>query len=124
VPEDLKSLSIYSDYDLIRKVLHHLTGNSLKFTVQGSISLGLNRKENAVSIFVQDTGIGIAENAQKYVFDSFMQEDFSSTRLYEGSGLGLSIVNGIVKLLGGEITLASTKGKGTLFSFTVPINSR
>jgi signal transduction histidine kinase len=77
-----------------------------------------------ITLYVKDTGIGIAENAQKYVFDSFIQEDFSSTRLYEGSGLGLSIVKGIVTLLGGEIHLSSTKGIGTTFSFTLPIDTK
>ena len=78
--------------------------------------------EGKLSLYVKDTGIGIAANAQKYVFDSFMQEDFSSTRMYEGSGLGLSIVKGIVNLLGGDISVSSTKGKGSKFNITLPIS--
>ncbi len=120
VPEAFRELFLYSDYELIRKILSHLVSNSLKFTEKGSVLIGLNHENDQISIFVKDTGIGIAENAHQYVFDSFMQEDFSSTRLYEGSGLGLAIVKGIVTLLGGDISLTSVKGEGTTFNFTIP----
>jgi signal transduction histidine kinase len=123
VPEELKKINIYSDYNLIFKIFNHLVGNSLKFTVRGSICIGFSREKKCLSFFVKDTGIGIAENALQYVFDSFMQEDFSSTRIYEGSGLGLSIVKGIVTLLGGTLNLSSTKGEGTTIHFTIPIGT-
>ena len=123
VPEELKRMNIRSDYNLIYKIFNHLVGNSLKFTVRGSICIGLSREKEYLSFFVKDTGIGIAENALQYVFDSFMQEDFSSTRMYEGSGLGLSIVKGIVTLLGGTMNLSSIKGEGTTFHFTIPIGT-
>ena len=123
IPEELTKLSVYTDYDLIRKVFNHLIGNSLKFTVKGNIWIGMSVENDMVKLYVRDTGIGIGENAQKYVFDSFMQEDFSSTRMYEGSGLGLSIVKGIVSILGGEITMSSGKGEGTTFYFTIPIGT-
>jgi len=116
IPDELKKLSVYSDYDLIRKVFNHLIGNSLKFTEKGNIWIGMSIENDKAKLFVKDTGIGIGENAQKYVFDSFMQEDFSSTRMYEGSGLGLSIVKGIGSILGGEISLTSVKGEGTTFT--------
>jgi PAS domain S-box-containing protein len=122
VPDDLKNFMVRSDYDLIHKVFNHLISNSLKFTKRGSIAVGMSLGKDHVILYVKDTGIGIAENAQKYVFDTFMQEDFSSTRMYEGSGLGLAIVKGIITLLGGEITLSSTKGVGTTFSFTIPVD--
>lgn len=83
--------------------------------------MGFSRLDGFCRFFVRDTGIGIAEEAKKYVFDSFMQEDFSSTRMYEGSGLGLSIVKGIVTLLGGEVSLHSVKGEGTTMNFTIPV---
>jgi PAS domain S-box-containing protein len=118
IPGNLRQLSLNSDPDLIRKVLHHLVGNALKFTLNGSIQVGIESNEGKVTIYVRDTGIGISEEAQKLIFDSFMQEDFSSTRQYEGSGLGLFIVKGIVTLLHGEITVTSTKGKGSEFILT------
>ncbi len=123
IPEELKYQTISSDYDLIHKIFTHLVGNAIKFTEKGSISVGFNRENDDLVFYVKDSGIGIAEHAQNIVFDSFMQEDLTSTRLYEGSGLGLSIVKGIVKLLGGDITLSSTKGIGTIFYFSIPIYS-
>lgn len=124
VPDGLSQLTVFSDYELIRKVLNHLVGNSLKFTEAGSITIGLNLENNKVLLSVKDTGIGIVEEARESVFDSFMQEDFSSTRTYQGSGLGLSIVKGIVTLLGGEISLTSRKGKGTTFYISLPVNEK
>ena len=124
VPVRLKQTTLYSDPELIHKIFNHLVSNSIKFTEKGNIYIGLIVEPDHLTMYVKDTGIGIAENAQKYIFDSFMQEDFSSTRMYEGSGLGLSIVKGIVTLLGGEITLFSTKGKGSTFNITFPIDSK
>ncbi|MEI7420510.1 MAG: histidine kinase N-terminal 7TM domain-containing protein [Prolixibacteraceae bacterium] len=120
IPPNLRKMHLHSDVDLIRKALNHLISNSLKFTNMGKIVVGFNRIDGYCKFYVSDTGIGIAEEAKKYVFDSFMQEDFSSTRMYEGSGLGLSIVKGIITLLGGEVTLQSVKGEGTTMNFTIP----
>ncbi|MCK9410872.1 MAG: ATP-binding protein [Prolixibacteraceae bacterium] len=120
IPAQLKQTTIYSDPELIYKILNHLVGNALKFTERGSIAIGLRMDEDYLTLFVRDTGIGIAENVQESIFDSFMQEDFSSTRLYEGSGLGLSIVKGIVTLLGGKIKLLSNKGQGSVFNISLP----
>jgi len=122
IPPELRQMSLHSDSDLIRKVLNHLIANSLKFTETGRVVIGLNRENGSCRFYVRDTGIGIAEEATKYVFESFMQEDLSSTRMYEGSGLGLSIVKGIVTLLGGEVSLHSVKGEGTTFYFTIPLD--
>jgi len=122
IPVQLEQTTINSDPELIHKILTHLVGNALKFTERGSIVVGLKTEEEYLTLTVQDTGIGIAENVQESIFDSFMQEDFSSTRLYEGSGLGLSIVKGIVTLLGGKIKLFSSKGQGTIFNVSLPIS--
>lgn len=121
VPVALKHLSMYSDPHLIHKIFSHLVGNSVKFTEQGFIRIGFAKEGDRLNFFVSDSGIGIAESAQKFIFESFMQEDFSSTRTYEGSGLGLSIVKGIVSLLGGEVELRSEKNKGSTFVVSMPI---
>jgi signal transduction histidine kinase len=122
VPANLRQTTIYSDRDLVHKILNHLVGNAIKFTEKGNILVGLKVDDERLILYVKDSGIGISENAQEFIFDSFMQEDFSSTRLYEGSGLGLSIVKGIVTLLGGEITLLSHKGHGSIFNIILPKN--
>ncbi len=122
VPPNLRQTTIYSDPDLLHKILNHLVGNAIKFTEKGNITIGLKVVDEQLTLYVKDSGIGISESAQEFIYDSFMQEDFSSTRLYEGSGLGLAIVKGIVTLLGGEITLFSNKGNGSIFNITLPNN--
>ncbi len=122
VPPVLRQTTIFSDPDLVHKILNHLVGNAIKFTEKGNIIVGLKVDGDRLTLYVKDSGIGISESAREFIFDSFMQEDFSSTRLYEGSGLGLTIVKGIVTLLGGEITLYSHKGHGSIFNITLPNN--
>ena len=111
-----------SDYELLRKVLHHLVDNAIKFTRQGTVDLGFEIKGNELEFFVKDTGLGISQEAQATIFDNFWQENLSDTRGHEGSGIGLSIVKGILQLLGGRIWLESTKGKGSSFYFTIPLD--
>jgi PAS domain S-box-containing protein len=113
-------LILDSDPELIGKILHYLLDNAIKFTTAGSIACGYRLKEGFVEFLVQDTGKGIAPEMLNAIFDVFTQEDTSDTRGYEGSGLGLSIANGLVKLLGGAISATSEKGKGSIFAFTVP----
>lgn len=118
-PQEL-SLHVNSDFELLFKALSHLVGNALKFTHYGEIVFGLEVKDVSVLFFVKDTGVGIAPSAQKLIFDKFMQENMSNTRVYEGSGLGLSIVKEIVNLLGGKVWFESTKGEGSSFYFNIP----
>ncbi len=73
--------------------------------------------------FVKDSGIGIAEDARDLIFERFMQEDISATRAFDGSGLGLSIIKGILKLIRATFRLESVKGEGTSFYFSLPFNS-
>jgi CheY-like chemotaxis protein len=109
------------------QVLSNLFNNAIKFTEQGEISLlidviGLSETNALIRFKVKDTGIGIAKDKQGHLFEAFSQADISMTRKYGGSGLGLSICQQIVKLLGGEITLKSDLGKGCEFSFVLPFS--
>jgi len=113
-------ITIYSDPVLIRKLFNIIFDNALKFTRKGSVSCGYKLTDGFVEFFVKDTGIGIAAEKLDSIFKIFTQEDYSDTRGYEGSGIGLSIANGLVNLLGGNITVESEKGKGALFVFTIP----
>ncbi len=117
---DNTDLTLESDPELISRILNALLDNAMKFTASGSICCGLALKEGFVEIFVQDTGKGIAPNKLDAIFNIFTQEDPSSTRGHEGSGLGLSIASGLVKMLGGTITVQSKEGKGSTFAFTLP----
>lgn len=119
-----KEIQLHTDVNLLKKILNHLIDNAIKFTSQGSITVGFQVKDRFVHLFVRDTGTGISEENKKNIFDSFMQEDLSNTRGFEGSGLGLTIAKGMVELLGGKIWLDTEKGNGTTFYFSVPEGSR
>jgi PAS domain S-box-containing protein len=115
-----QTFQIESDQTLLRNVLTQLIDNAIKFTDQGSVTIGLERQGDQLEFFVKDTGIGIDKKSQAGIFDAFVQESASTTRVYEGSGLGLTITKGLVKLLGGEIRLESAKGGGSSFYITIP----
>ncbi|MDA3891823.1 MAG: hybrid sensor histidine kinase/response regulator [Salinivirgaceae bacterium] len=120
VPSFAEDFQTISDSTLIFKIADHLVSNALKFTKEGGITIGYTVKESMVVFFIKDTGVGIPTEAQQQMYDYFMQGDTSDTRGYEGSGLGLSIAQGLVKLLKGEIWCESEKGKGSTFYFTIP----
>ncbi|MCG8637256.1 MAG: ATP-binding protein [Desulfobacterales bacterium] len=116
---------VIGDPTHLRQVLANLTGNALKFTdAGGEIFLNV-LKENSpdglvVRFEVRDTGIGIPEDKQESIFDSFSQADTSTTRKYGGTGLGITISKQLVELMGGNIGVASREGEGSTFRFTVP----
>jgi PAS domain S-box-containing protein len=114
------SVKINSDRELLQKVMEHLLNNAIKFTPQGKIIFGYSRQDNGLTFYVKDTGIGISSEAMETIFEAFRQEDISTTRAYEGSGLGLSISKGIIQKLGGSIWLESEKEKGTTVHFYLP----
>jgi len=116
---------IESDRLRIDQVLRNLLSNALKFTTKGSIDLHVKKhseKPDFIIFSVKDTGIGIAEDKQKIIFEAFQQADGSTKRKFGGTGLGLSISREIARLLGGELALKSEVNKGSEFSFTIPVH--
>lgn len=111
---------IYTDGDLLSKILFQLVDNAVKFTEKGTITIGVERKEDDYLFRVSDTGIGISDEFKNQIYDFFIQVDNSVTRKFEGSGIGLSIAKGFVNLLGGNIWVESEKGVGSTFYFTLP----
>ncbi|MBN2610503.1 MAG: PAS domain S-box protein [Bacteroidales bacterium] len=112
---------INADPNRLRQILTNLIGNSFKFTDTGFIEFGYKKtRNNYLHFFVKDTGIGIASDKLKVIFDRFIQADSSSTRKYGGSGLGLAISKGFAELLGGQMWAESEEGKGSIFHFTIP----
>ncbi|XPV77028.1 MAG: response regulator [Desulfovibrio sp.] len=114
---------VVGDPARLRQVLINLVGNAIKFTTSGKITvvlrrLWVNSEELMVEVAVTDTGIGIPPEQQAQIFKRFTQGDSSSSRAYEGSGLGLSISKHLVGLLGGEIRVESSSGKGSSFVFS------
>jgi signal transduction histidine kinase/DNA-binding response OmpR family regulator/HPt (histidine-containing phosphotransfer) domain-containing protein len=116
---------LQGDPNRLRQVLVNLVGNAVKFTTQGSISLsvGLENPPDAgvIRFEVADTGIGIPENKRNLLFQPFSQADASTARRFGGSGLGLSIVAGLVRMLGGKVDFTSEEGRGSTFWFTAAL---
>lgn len=116
-------LIIVSDENRLIQIFEGLLNNALKFTQEGRIEFGIKRiNEFSVNLFVSDTGIGIAKEQHKVIFERFRQVDEAITRKYGGNGLGLAIVNEILKLLNGTINVESEIGKGSTFMFELPLS--
>jgi signal transduction histidine kinase len=110
----------------IRQILINLVGNAIKFTHDGHVSLRVkselvDHERVTVDFSVEDTGIGIAPEQQRNVFEAFTQADSSTTRRYGGTGLGLAICTRLARLMGGEISLHSELGRGSTFQVRVPM---
>ncbi|MEW6765308.1 MAG: ATP-binding protein [Pseudomonadota bacterium] len=114
---------VRGDPTRLQQVLNNLLGNAIKFTEQGSVSLGLARKEQSLRFEVKDTGIGIPATRLPELFQPFTQVDSSHTRRYGGTGLGLAICRRLVESMTGTIGVESTPGKGTLFWFELPLRA-
>jgi len=112
---------MWSDRKKIAKILASLLSNAYKFTHEGEVRVELEVLEDRVIFSVQDTGIGIPPEAQRFVFDEFRQVDGSITRRYGGSGLGLALARRLARLLGGDIVLVSTPSVGSTFRVEIPL---
>lgn len=108
---------ICGDDHRIRQIMINLMGNAVKFTQDGGIILSGELKDNLITISVKDSGVGIPKKRQKAIFEAFEQTD-SGVRSEAGTGLGLAISQNMARLMGGEISVTSTPGKGSTFTFT------
>ena len=133
IADDLPAV-LHTDTQRVEQILKNLLSNAFKFTEQGSVALEVRRPEaklelqrssldrgNAIAFSVIDTGIGIEPSKFKDIFEAFQQEDGSIDRHYGGTGLGLTIARKFAHLLGGEIHVASQKGKGSRFTLVLPV---
>lgn len=117
--EDVQPVLV-TDKAKVRQVLSGLLLNAVKYTDKGEITLGYELSDEGILLFVADTGMGIPENEQPYVFDRFFRGDQAQHRAIRGNGLGLSIAKGLVELMQGSISLQSAVDVGTLFRFNLP----
>ena len=119
---------VVGDPGKLRQVLINLVGNAVKFTPKGEVSVSVSADEDGsgarrLSFAVTDTGIGIPAGKLDRIFEPFTQADGSTTRQFGGTGLGLTISQRMVQLMGGTITVESVEGKGSIFRFSVPLRA-
>mgnify|MGYP001026478626 CR=1 FL=1 len=120
--KEAEEVQITSDRRRVKQILMNLVSNSVKFTDKGFIEINITPlKNHTVSADVKDTGIGIHKEKLKILFNPFQQIDMTSTKKYEGTGLGLYLSKKIVTHLHGDISVKSKPGKGSTFTFILPI---
>ena len=118
-----KDSFIKTDREKLYAILTNLIKNAIKFTNDGSIEFGCERKGDYLEFFVKDTGLGISDSQKKIIFERFRQANDTISRTHEGSGLGLAISKAYVEILGGNIWVESKEGKGSTFYFTLPFHT-
>ncbi|WP_129590055.1 ATP-binding protein [Gloeocapsopsis dulcis] len=111
---------VYVDREMWEKIVFNLLSNAFKFTLTGEIAIAIRPKENTVELTVRDTGTGIPAAELPRLFERFYRVKGARGRSYEGSGIGLSLVQELVKLHGGTIGVTSEVGQGTTFTVTIP----
>ena len=119
--------AVRGDFSRLRQIVVNLVGNAIKFTSQGEVALKVQVEAEdgdarILYFTVSDTGIGIPLEKQKVIFEPFTQADTSTTRKYGGTGLGLTISNRLVEMMGGKMWVDSEPGRGTCFHFTVRLS--
>jgi signal transduction histidine kinase len=106
----------------LTQVILNLVGNAIKFTDTGEVVIKASATNGSFTVAVRDTGPGISQADQGKIFEEFQQADSSATKKKGGTGLGLSISRRIVEMHGGKLWVESEIGKGSVFSFTLPVN--
>jgi two-component system sensor histidine kinase ChiS len=121
---------IAADENRLEQILYNLIGNAIKFTESGTVEISAalvtgneqSSSNSQLAITVSDTGIGIPEDKLEQIFESFEQADGSTAREYGGTGLGLAVAKQLVELHGSKISVSSTLGVGSQFTFTLPVS--
>jgi signal transduction histidine kinase/CheY-like chemotaxis protein len=114
---------VYIDRDMWEKIVLNLLSNAFKFTLRGRITVTLRQHGNAAELVVADSGVGIPEGELAHIFERFHRVQGAEGRTYEGTGLGLALVQELVKLHGGAITVASMYHQGSSFRVTIPLGT-
>lgn len=118
-----KAANMITDREKLYAILTNLVKNAIKYSQEGRIEIGYNKKGNYLEFYVKDTGIGIPPDRQEAIFERFIQADIADKMAHQGAGLGLSITKAYVEMLGGTIWVESKEGVGSTFYFTLPYNA-
>jgi PAS domain S-box-containing protein len=118
--ECLPTDPVYVDRDMWEKIVLNLLSNAYKFTFEGEVALTLKSVDGAVELQVRDTGVGIPEEHREHVFERFHRIESTRARTYEGTGIGLALVQELVKLHGGSVRVESAVGTGSTFTVSIP----
>src|SRR5579862_7594839 len=111
---------VYVDRDMWEKIVLNLLSNALKFTFEGEVDLTLKPVDGAVELRVRDTGVGIPEEHRERMFERFHRIEGAAARTYEGTGIGLALVQELARLHGGSVRVESAVGSGSTFTVTIP----
>ncbi|MUP38605.1 response regulator [Labilibaculum euxinus] len=124
IPPNTENLNITCDPTRFRQIVYNLVSNAFKYTEKGFVEIGysISHVDSMVHLYVKDTGFGIQAEMFQMIFERFRQ--IENQNLQEGTGIGLSIVKGLVHLLGGEIWIESKVNEGSTFHFTIPISEQ
>jgi PAS domain S-box-containing protein len=114
---------VYVDHDMWEKIVSNLLSNAFKFTFEGSVTVTLKRSDNGAELQVRDTGVGIPEEHRTRVFERFHRIEGTLARTYEGTGIGLALVQELIRLHGGHVRVESTVGEGSMFIVTIPLGT-
>jgi signal transduction histidine kinase len=121
---DEKPDKIYADQLKLKQILFNIASNSIKFTPKGGkVTISVAQAHDKIQFVVKDTGIGISEENKEKIFAPFTQLDSSLSRFYEGTGIGLFLVKQFVEMHGGKIWFESEVGRGTVFTFELPLKT-
>ncbi len=124
IDNKVKDLTFETDIYRLKQALGKLLDNAVKFTDSGHITLGCKLVDHRILFYVEDTGIGLSEDKKEIIFELFRKVENNKLRLYRGTGLGLSLSQNLIKILGGEIKVDSELNKGSRFYFTLPLKKR
>jgi PAS domain S-box-containing protein len=117
------STPVYVDHEMWEKIILNLLSNAFKYTLEGEITVMLRQKEDMVEVSVQDTGVGIPKAELPHMFDRFHRVEATEGRTHEGTGIGLSLAQELIKLHGGTIRVESAISKGSTFTISLPLGT-
>ena len=116
----MPDINVVSDERRFKQILVNLVNNAIKFTEEGAVEVKAIEKDKSIEVMVKDTGVGMKQEDLQKLFAPFTQLDYTVSE-EKGTGLGLYLVGNLVRLLNGEIRVESEYGKGSTFTFTLPL---